>query len=349
MRSLLLLFALPALAVPVPEAGPGGKPMPGGVADPAGKVGFVTGADGDLDALDLATGKKLWSSNLATKAVAADGKRVVALAGKGNALAVVSLDAADGKKLAESQALKLPDWVVVRLGVVTADGGKSFAVTTHLDQGDLLVRWAAGSQYWGGARPTPEIEAAARKNADGYARFDLASGKVVAVGKDAWPGLPKLPAEVEKQVVGKRFALIGNGSLVAAVEVADKKVVLRRWTLADKKALEPIPLLELAGPTARVEIADGKALVHKAAGLDATWHVFDLESGKAAGKIDGAGVGAEVGVVGDRGFAVVPTPNLPRPGQPFATPRTLQAFDLATGKALWEHPLEPERRSPPPP
>jgi hypothetical protein len=38
--------------------------------------------------------------------------------------------------------------------------------------------WQANAFYAGGARPSPEIEAAARKEASGFARIDLQSGKV---------------------------------------------------------------------------------------------------------------------------------------------------------------------------
>lgn len=325
MRLALFLFALPLLAAPVPEAGPGGKPLPGGVADPAGKVGFVTGADGGLDAIDLATGKKLWASNLATKAVAADGKRVVALAGKANELRVVTLDAADGKKLAESETLKLPQWAVVRLGVVASDAGRAFAVTTRLEKDALLVRWQANAWYWGGARPTPEIEQAARKSADGVARFDLASGKIDAVEKAVWPAAEPGPT----------------------VEVAGRKAVLKR------PGAEPVVLLE--ADALRVEVADGKAMVHKAVAKqdlppgDYAWWVFDLATGKQVAKVEAVPTTREVGLVGDRAFFVVTPPTVGRPPAFGVQLRLLRAVDLATGKTLWEHPLEPERRSPPPP
>src|SRR5262245_30992392 len=113
---VLFLLALPALAAPVPEGPSTALPMPGGGADAEGKVGFVTGVAGGIDALELATGKVLWSSKLAQRAVAVDGKCLLTLAtvsDKKNALQVVTLDATDGTKLAVSEPVKFPDWVVV--------------------------------------------------------------------------------------------------------------------------------------------------------------------------------------------------------------------------------------------
>jgi outer membrane protein assembly factor BamB len=362
---LMGLAMLPARAAPVPERAPASQPLPGGVADPDGKVGFVTGADGGIDALDLASGKVLWTSKVTQRAVAVDGKHLLALAsvaGKGNALQVVTLDATDGKKLAVSDPVTFPDWVVVRLGVVTTDAGRSFAATVKVDKGDLYLRWQARSWYWGGARPTPEIEAAARKNADGLSRINLESGKVAAAEK--WPVDAGVSAVVEKvatrPVPGvpneNRVTVVGD--LAVAVDVEGKKAVLKRWQLKDAKPLEPVELLE--APAFRIEMSpeSGRVLVHKAVAKEAlpqgdyAWWIFDLATGKQVGKLEFIPTTREVGLVGSRAFFVVNPPSKgpgPGPFGGFTTLRSLQAVDIATGKKMWEHNLEPERRMPPPP
>jgi hypothetical protein len=366
LRTVLVLFllALPVLAAPVPEPSAASVPIPGGAADGEGKVGFVTGESGGIDALDLASGKVLWTTKDGQKAIAVDGKRVLALAGQGNKLQVLTLDAAEGKKLATSEAVTFPDWVAVRLGVVTSDMGRSFDVAGRSEKGDLYLRWQARSWYWGGARPTPQIEAAARKNADGVARINLETGKVEVVDADKWPADKSVSAEVEKVAArpvpglpgAKRVLVVGDQAV--AVDVEGQKVVLKRWELKDAKPLEPVTLLE--APAFRVDLSpgSGRVMIHKALTKEAlppgdyAWWIFDLATGKQVGKLDFIPTTREAALVGPRAlFVVNPPMKGPGPGPfgGFTIQRTLRAVDVASGKTLWDHPLEAERRSPPPP
>ena len=53
--------------------------LPGsGVADPAGKTGFFPNTAGDIDALDLATGKVRWTSKDANRPLLATDNRLFA-------------------------------------------------------------------------------------------------------------------------------------------------------------------------------------------------------------------------------------------------------------------------------
>lgn len=355
MRYLVLTLAV--LAAPVPEPKVGSVPLPDGVADAAGKLGFVAGSEGSIDALDLATGKVRWSNKLAQKPVALEGGRVLCLATKGNKLEVVAFDAADGKKVFTSEALAFPEWVGIRLGPVSSDAGRSFQSVVKVANGELYLRWRAAAWYWGGARPSPEIEAAARKNAEGVFQVNLTTGKVATVPVDRWPGDVKVSAEIAKvatRPVGdlfaeKRVRVVGEQAV--AVELEQNKVVLRRWNLADAKPLDPVTLAE--GEAFRIDFAQeaGKVLVHQTAPEGKEWTVFDLTTGKQVAKLPFTPTTREATVIGARAFFVVNPPSKgPRPGPfSFATLRALQAVDLATGKTLWEHALEAERHSPPPP
>src|SRR5579872_6390140 len=160
--------------------------IPVGVADSAGKVGFVTGESGTVEALELDNGKVLWTSKDATKPLAATGKKLIAEVperGKANAVRIIVLDGAqEGKKVLESEAITFPDWVSTGLA-----HGRSFASSAVFDKNDLLFKWQARSWYAGGARPTPEIEKAARREAHGVARVNLESGKIETLADDKVP------------------------------------------------------------------------------------------------------------------------------------------------------------------
>src|SRR5262249_33646436 len=160
---------------PAEPAGPAFRTLPWGIADGAGKLGWLTNDRGQVEAVDLATGKVKWTSTEKGKPLALVKDKVAiqaAAAKKANAVRVVFLDA-KGKTAKEPDAIPFPDWVSVG-----TTHGRSFASAAWVDGDNLYLRWAARAWYAGGAKPTPAIEKAARKNADGVAKIVVDTGKV---------------------------------------------------------------------------------------------------------------------------------------------------------------------------
>jgi hypothetical protein len=155
--------------VTVPRTLPGG-----GISHPAGNVGYFPNTTGGIDAVDLETGKLLWASKDADQPLFATKDRLYAQVGKTNSVRVVGLDTMnDGKRVLESEAIKFPDWVSVKKGL-----GREFRSGAGMDEKGLWLSWDAQAFYAGGARPSPEIEKAARKSASGVARIDAKTGKI---------------------------------------------------------------------------------------------------------------------------------------------------------------------------
>jgi hypothetical protein len=351
----LLVLTIPAAAAPLdPKAAPAFTPFFGGVADAEGKRAYVPGADGGVVALDLETGKALWSSKEAERPLALAGTNLLAyrpVKGKGNAVVVVTLDADDkGKVLRESDAVTFPDWVSVGL-----THGRSFAALSRVQDGDLWLRWQARAWYAGGARPTPEIEKAARKNADGAARIDLKTGKVEMLDADKMPAEegPKVSDEVRKAAArnyadafGGRKDVHTAGKLAVALDQDKQKLVLRRWELDTGKELEAVPLLE--APAFSWQFAPGGlALVHKALAKEAlpkgdyAWWVFDLGTGKEVARFPYEENTEAATVLGPRAYYVV-LGGRAGPSD-LSQGRTLKAVELKSGKPLWEQKIEPRR------
>src|SRR5918912_2862566 len=140
------LAAWAAPVVVVPDDAPAYWKMPWGVADARGAWGFVPNRAGGIDALDLATGRVLWSTAEAPTPVALVGRTLVALAPdrvRRNALRVVTFDVEDkGRRLRVSDAVVFPDWVSV-----TTAPGRSFTTDSWVDRGKLLIRWEARGWY----------------------------------------------------------------------------------------------------------------------------------------------------------------------------------------------------------
>ena len=64
-----------------------------------------------------------------------------------------------GKLMRESDAGVLPEWASVPVTY-----GRSFRSAVRPEKGAILYVWEARAFYAGGAAPTPEIQAAARKS-----------------------------------------------------------------------------------------------------------------------------------------------------------------------------------------
>jgi hypothetical protein len=125
--------------------------------------------------------------------------------GKSNVFRVALLDVENkGKKLKDSDPIVLPEWAEVGQGLDHHDGGTNFSVRAQLKNGDVLVKWNAGTYYFGGAAPSPEILEARNNCATGIVKVNLASGKVEMLKDDGKPMLEdfipvdKLPKEAQE-------------------------------------------------------------------------------------------------------------------------------------------------------
>src|SRR5258708_1768646 len=86
-------YGLPSLVAQEKKELTAPRHLPGGgVADPAGKVGFFPSKAGGIDALELASGKLLWSSKDADRPLVATADRLFAQAGTSNQVRVLVLD-----------------------------------------------------------------------------------------------------------------------------------------------------------------------------------------------------------------------------------------------------------------
>jgi hypothetical protein len=177
----MTLFLLAAVLAAEPPASPfiGG----GAVVSPDAKVVFAPAKVGGVEALDVATGKIVWGNKDAKQIAGASGKVVVAWVAeekKPNAFRAVLIDATEGKTLAKSDPIALPDWATTE-----KVGGRSFRIAARAEgDGDkVTVAWQANAFYFGGAAPTEEILAAARKEAVGVVSIDPASGKIAKLDR----------------------------------------------------------------------------------------------------------------------------------------------------------------------
>jgi len=136
--------------------------LPGeGVTDPKDKVGYFPNTTGGVDALDLATGKLLWSSKDGNRPLLATDTRLFVQAGKTNSVRVYVLNTTEkGKRVLESLPIKFPSWVSVETAY-----GRRYSSHGLLDGKCFRLLWNANAFYSGGAAPPPKVQEAERKSA----------------------------------------------------------------------------------------------------------------------------------------------------------------------------------------
>lgn len=173
-------------------------PIGGGALAADGKVIFAPAKTGGIEALELATGKVLWTNTDARRLAGASSRLVIGWTGndkKPNSFRLTAIDAATGRTVRQSDAIEMPEWATT-----TRIWGRTFRVAAEAGEKPVLV-WQANAHYAGGARPTPEIEEAARKQASGVVEFDLKTGKLSILRRD--PKEAEWKVGPEGGVVGK--------------------------------------------------------------------------------------------------------------------------------------------------
>jgi hypothetical protein len=340
------LLPLPARAAPPADTGPEFLVIPNGVTDPEGKVGYLTNPEGlgGIDAVNLADGKVLWSTKDATRPIALLGRKLVAQHAGIRTLTIVVLDTADrGKTLLEAKPLPFPDWVSVY-----NTWGRRFSSEAWLDGNDVIVKWEAHGFYQGGLTLPPELYKSYIKDASGYDRVSLDSGKVdVLEGRPPVRPTLKLPKELAD--VARGGVVIGSKVAVTAVEPAgqEQKLVLKSWELATARANEPVVLFQ--GKELQVESVEGgrQVLVRQPVPGDDDWRLFSLDTGKQVARFPHEPGTGWLDVAGPRAFYAVHGTQGKYPPE-FTDTKTLKAVDLKTGKVIWERLVEAVRFIPPP-
>ena len=349
-------FLLGSLAVSAAAAAAAaGQPLPCGVTDPSGRTGFVANAAGGIDALDLATGDVLWDVKVARRPALAVDDRLFAWTPVGaNGLRVLAFDRThDGRRLLESDPVTLPDWVSVEEAP-----GRSFTARWRLEKGRLILDWEARA-WFAGPHPTPEAEAQAMRQADGRVRFDLETGKAETGLAEKPSAGPPPPAELEKAVVRWRGPA-GAGWAELVLDEAEGRRRLSLWSWDAEKVNSPKELFTGKRPLVLPALGDRFLCLRDAtpcpdqgvASEDCKrygWSIFSVADGGRLTQVPYEPGTEALSVVGPRVYALVAGPLAGPLDKPFVRPRSLKAFDLKTGKPLWQRPVEGKLIAPPAP
>jgi hypothetical protein len=180
LRRTALIAGLAGLLIPIITYAAPPEPSfllrRGAVIDPARNAAYVSKPNGSIDAVDLAGGRTLWTSDDAALPVAADDAFLIAQSEEkphAERLQIVVLSAADGRKVSAA-SIALPAGV---LGLVADGKGQSLRVTAEREGANYLVSWFYEHHVIRGIPPRGGKETVYRFA--GSARIEPQTGRVL--------------------------------------------------------------------------------------------------------------------------------------------------------------------------
>jgi hypothetical protein len=301
-----------------------------------------------IDAVDLSSGKLLWSTTKAAKPLLLHGNLLVAQAESAvpsNLLRIVVLNTQNDGELLLEATVQLPKYVQVAID----DGlGTTFRTSARLHENDIIVSWRFSKQHISGAPLGPDAKLLVTT---GTVRIDLETGHFDSLRSEEVPPTPeiRLPDNVARLVTLGTLSgpLWQAGNVLAAIiRTSDKggeHTILRRW---NSETGQPLPEVVLFGGelTFRYTSADGRQLFASKL-LDSArpvwdWQIYSLETGEHVAQIRNASPAAWFFITA---FSLIheapPTGQIINDRLVMDQPLRLRAIDLKTSDELWEWPF----------
>jgi hypothetical protein len=301
-----------------------------------------------IDAVDLSSGKLLWSTTKAAKPLLLHGDRLVAQtesAASSNLLRIVVLNPQEAGELLLEATVQLPEDVQV---AITDGLDTTFRTSARLHKNDVIVLWRFSKQDISGAPPGPDAKV---RVTAGAVRIDLATGNTDSLQSEEVPPTPdiRLPDTVAQLVTLGTVpgTLWQVGNVVAAIIRTSGKggarTVLRRW---HSETGEPLPEVVLFGGelTYRYISADGRHLLASRP-LDSArvvwdWRIYSLETGEHVAQVQNASPAAWFFInASSLIHEAPPTARIINGRSVMDQSLRLRAIDLKTSDELWEWPF----------
>jgi hypothetical protein len=331
---------------------------PGVVVDQAHARAYVMSPAVAIDAVDLGSGRLLWSTRRAAKPLILAGDVLIGQAevpDRPNTLRLVGLDVAKGGHPTFEADVDLPAGTVASI----ADGlGTSLRVAAWRHADAIVLPWTFSQVDVGG--PPPRDGGDHARRITGTIRLDPRTGSARLLGpaETAAPP-PSIPAAIAAKALPG--PLWNTGRVVAtarrSVPTGKSGMTLLRWDCATGDAF---PDLALFGPeyTLRYPSPDHQHLLASTPQPGTPrpwrWRIFALDSGARVADIDMEWAGAPFFVRPGLLIHEAPLERRMVAGKVVEEPLRLRALDLASGQELWTRPIRdtayrgpyPPRRSP---
>ena len=253
VRFATLLTALAIFSNSVTVTGqqaPATALRPGIVIDPVANVAYTMTPEG-VAAIDLTSGAKRWTSNVAAKPLAIAGNRLISQVEpktRTNRLEIAVLDTRERGAVMTRGAVELPAFVRVAIGQ-TLEG--KFETETRVTANSAIVSWRFERQLMRGlveesetsrsdnARPEAQ-PAGVQRRAEGALQVDLTTGAVSATDASlATAAAPRrwIMSDAEKipGTAGTQYESADGRHVMASERVGDERTWAKyRWTVFDR-------------------------------------------------------------------------------------------------------------------
>jgi hypothetical protein len=347
--SLLFFTGTLVLAEPMPR---GVELRRGVILDGLAANGYFSVPGGGIEAVDLATGRTLWTSEDAALPLALYGRLLVTQAEDERPMSRLRIVVFDvegrGHKVIES-TIPLPEDVDA---VVDDELTRSFRASVAPDAGGFVVSWLFKDAAIEGMKRSEEV--APEREVTGAAHIDLATGRAVAVA----PRRAIADALAERLKASNVLAQLPwrTGDVLAATEGGrGGPLLLKRWDALTGAALPDRQLVSkglVALPSADRShlLASERAGEGGSADPEYRWSLFSAESGEPVGELR-RDVSASPFVLSDGNIVFETPPNGFRSGGAWIEePLKIRAVHLSNGNPIWDREIRDLRyRGPVPP
>jgi len=317
----------------------------GAVIDASRQTLYLMSLAGGVEAIDLASGSRLWNSPHAARPLLNMADLLFAQVEVSDTLTIALLDGADSGAVVFSAAGDFPEGV--RAAVV--DGMSTiFRVEPHIQAHDFYAAWTFTEQHAGGIDPGTDSNGLAN-SVTGALHIDLETGDVhtISLTEVPQPADPPLPENVADLVASGEIAgpiwrvdeLLAT--LVQSPVNGGHETVLRRWR-ADTGDSLPATVLFDDEWTYRGVSADERHVLasRQADAAQDLWHweIFSLATGERVGQLNLPKPGALFVVTGALVIYESPAGQQMQNGAVVDVPVTIHAADLSSGEQRWEFP-----------
>ncbi len=329
-------------------------PIPRGVVDIENAIGWIANQNAGIDGIDINTGKKVVTTQLASQPLVIIGHCLIALksvADQTNALEFILLNTRDSEPvIVQTKIVEFPDWVLT-----STASGSQFRYYILPGSDSIIFKWEASSRYRGGAYPSAQIKKKFTNDAQGDIKIDLKSDNMTierSVSHTDEYSTDQLsnPYLRDDRWHSKPWR-VGNKSakLVVNQQGHDQVLSLNVSDLTDSANLQSIELIQ-ANATTSLVTSDGRHIFVRedsSQSLSATgkhnWKVFSLEKAKEISNVSISEDARMLSIVGNQLYYLID-----KPESESAVSITLESIDISSNKLIWSYPLQTRQLNLPP-
>ncbi len=214
---------------------------PGVIVDPGRKLAYIMNTKGGIDAVELARGTLVWSTDQAAKPLALNGDLLVSQVeppGPGSALEIAILSVQERGRRRVANSIRLPADVRVSIDETL---NSSFTTYARVLGGGMFMLWEYSFHPIKGTAPSDTLPDELPRTTSGAVRMDLLSGALSSLKpEEVPPGLARRPPDLAATerlvgVPGPQFIAADSGHVLGSERVADDRVWDKyRWTIYER-------------------------------------------------------------------------------------------------------------------